>query len=145
MLSGGLRPRDPSWTPLRRTVSRSSRRGLRGSRRLAQLGLPVRGYPTGRPGYRLVCRVAFRLGQRRPLQVAGRPVVPEPVLARLEAADDGGPGLAEMRRRMRRRRVVAAADMSTLRTPAQVQPPPAARVTLDATGTARRDRRVDPR
>src|SRR4051812_20085645 len=43
------------------------------------------------------------------------------------------------------RRGVAAADMAALRASAQVEPPPAGCVALDAPRSARRDRRVDTR
>src|SRR5581483_6204342 len=70
-------------------------------------------------------------------------VVPEPGLARLEALHDRVPGLGRVPARVLLRRRVAAADMPALRAPAQVHPPAAGGLALDAAGSARRDRLVD--
>jgi hypothetical protein len=50
-------------------------------------------------------------------------VVVEPILARLEARDDRMPGLFRMLGCMLARRTVAAADVATFRTAAEVKPP----------------------
>src|SRR5260370_16694642 len=70
-------------------------------------------------------------------------VIPEPVFAGLEAADDRVPRDLRVRGRVLRRRAVAAPDVAALRAPAQVDPPAAARVALDAARPARWHRRVD--
>ena len=57
---------------------------------------PVRGDAAGRPRCRLPARVMLGPGQRRPFVELLSPVVPEPVLPRLEALDDGMPGLPRM-------------------------------------------------
>ena len=50
-------------------------------------------------------------------------VVVEPILARLEAGDDRVPGCRRMLGRMLAGRTVAASDVPTLRTPAEMKPP----------------------
>ena len=61
-------------------------------------------------------------------------VAPEPVLVRLDRADDGMPGPSRMRRRMPVRRVVAAADPAAARAEAEVDPPAVDRETVLAPG-----------
>ena len=59
-----------------------------------QVAHPVAGNRAGRAGRRLLRRVAVRRGQLWPLAVVVSLEVPEPVLARLEALDDGVAGRA---------------------------------------------------
>src|SRR3954447_1447885 len=109
-----------------------------------QLSLPVGGDAVGGTGHRLVVGVRLGRGERRPVRVLLGLVVPEPVLTRLEAPDDGMAGRACVAGSVLRRRAVAAADVTALCTSAQVQPP-TGRVrplTVGATSSARRHRRV---
>src|SRR5438105_3602861 len=72
-------------------------------------------------------------------------VVPEPVLAGLEAADYRVSGGFRVLRRVLARRGVAAADVPAQRTPPQVKPPPVRRrQTLDTACPARRHGRINP-
>src|SRR5689334_4084834 len=89
--------------------------------------------------------MVLRRGQRRSglVELVGR-IAPEPVLPRLEAADDWVPGGGRVRARVLRRRGVAAADVPALGAPAQVQPPAAGRLALGAAGPGRLDDGVDP-
>src|ERR671928_157890 len=66
-----------------------------------------------------------------------RPVVPVPVLARLVGLDVRVPGRAEMPGGVLGGGGVAAADVPALGAPAQVHPPAAHRVAVDATRAAR--------
>src|SRR5579862_4468160 len=105
-----------------------------------QVHLPVPRYPAGRPGYRLVGWMMLGRGQCR---AAGEHpvlrVTPEPVFARLEAPDERVPGRGRVLGGVLGRRGVAAADVPALRAAAQMQPPPAAGVALDASGPAGRN------
>src|SRR5262249_17386882 len=56
---------------------------------------------------------------------------------------DGMPGLAPMCRRVPGQRIVATPDVPARRAPAQVYPPSAGRIALDATRAARWNRWVD--
>src|SRR5437588_10365065 len=105
---------------------------------------PVAWYPPLRPGHSLVDRVMLRRRERGPLVGLLGVVTVEPVLARLEAADERVPGLGRVRGRVLHGRGVTAADVPALRAPAQVYPPAAVGLALDAAFPARRHRRVDP-
>src|SRR6266851_1003432 len=70
-------------------------------------------------------------------------VVVVPVLTRLEAADERMPGRGGVRGRVLHGRGVTAADVPALRAPAQVHPPAARGLALDAAFPARRHRRID--
>ena len=101
------------------------------------------GHPAARAGRRLVDGVVLRRGERRPGHLLLGGEVPEPVLAGFEAAHDrvaGGPGVSP---RVLVGRGVAAADVPALRAAAEVEPPPAGRLALDAPGARRRHRGVD--
>ena len=108
-----------------------------------QVVLPVGGDPAGWPGNRLVQRVVFGRGEGRTAAVVVGAVVPEPVLTRLEAADDRVAGGSCMGAGVLAGRIVAAADMATLGTAAKVEPPAVGREAFNASGAARRDARVD--
>src|SRR6266567_8109582 len=107
--------------------------------------LPVPRYPSLGPGHPLVNRMVLRRRELRPLVGFLGVVAVEPVLIRLEAADERMPGGRGVRGRVLHRRGVAAADVPALRAPAQVHPPAASGIALDAPGTARRHRSDDPR
>src|SRR3954447_9243778 len=107
------------------------------------LGAPVRGDEPGRAGHRLVLRPVLRVRQPPGAVVVLPAVVPEPVLAGLEALDDRVAGRLEVRGRVLHRGRVAAADVPALRAAAQVHPPALRGLALRAPGTARRHRRVD--
>ena len=96
--------------------------------------------PAG-PGTGWSSRVVLRAGELRAglVEVLAR-VGPEPGLARLEAADHRVAGRLGVRGGVLGRRVVAAADVPALGAAAQVQPPAARRLALDAAGAARRRR-----
>src|SRR5580658_8264242 len=89
--------------------------------------------------------MVLRRGELRTLERVFGLVIPEPVLAGLEAPDDRMPGLLGVRRRVLRRRAITASDVAALGAPAQVEPPAAGGVAFDAARPARRHRRVDAR
>ena len=99
----------------------------------------------GRPGRAPSGPRDARWGPRAPDRRRGssRAVVPEPVLAGLEALDHRVPGGREVRGGVLGRGGVAAADVAALGAAAQVHPPAAGRVALGAAGAARRDGGVD--
>jgi hypothetical protein len=101
--------------------------------------LPVGRNAAGWSRYRLVNRMVERRGEARSFDVFVRAIVPEPVFAWLEAADDGMTGRARMRGRVFLERVVTTPDMTALGAPPQVQPPTTCRETLDAAGSTRRN------
>src|SRR6266571_1578305 len=72
-------------------------------------------------------------------------VAVEPVLTWLEAADERVPGGRGVGGGVLHGRGVAAANVPALRAPAQVHPPAARGLALDAPGAARRHRGVDAR
>src|SRR4051794_35199362 len=109
------------------------------------LAAPVRWYPTRGPRRRLVGRAVLRVGQPGAVVVVLGRVVPEPVLAGLEALDDGMTGLGRVLGRVLHRGRVAAADVPALRAAPQVDPPALRRLALHATGTARRYPWIDRR
>src|SRR5579859_7776674 len=106
---------------------------------------PVLGDTAGRTGNGLVSGVMPRRGEPRADKIFPGLVVPEPVLAGLEALHDRMPGGLPVRGRVLGGRGVAAAHVPALGAPAQVHPPAAGRVALDAAGAAGRRRRVDAR
>jgi hypothetical protein len=105
--------------------------------------LPVCGDAAGRSRCRLPARVMRRLRQRRAFVELLSPVVPEPVLPRLEALDDRVPGLPRMVRGVLGGRGVTTTDMSALSAAAQVQPPAIARHAFRTAGAVRWYRRFD--
>ena len=105
--------------------------------------LPVARYPTPRSRHRLVERMLARRSQLRPVDVLPARVVKEPVLAGLEALDDGVSFVLGMAACVLRWRRIAATDMAAARAAAEVQPPTARGKTLDATRAAGRHRRID--
>ena len=116
-----------------------------------QEALPVGRNAAGWSRYGLVNRVVQRRGEARSFDVLVRAIVPEPVFAWLEAADNWVIGRVRMCGGVFLERVVTTPDMATLGAPPQVQPPTAGRETLDAAGSARwhiringRRRHVDP-
>ena len=109
---------------------------------LEQVG-PVSRYPSSRTGNGLVDRPAVRCREFGPVVVLVGLVVPEPVLARFERPDDRVPARPPVRRRVSCQRVVTATDMAADRAAPQVHPPAARGVTLDTTGSARRNRGID--
>jgi hypothetical protein len=90
---------------------------------LIQLRFPIGGHPSGGSRYGLACGMRMRRKQFRTFDHRPRFVIVEPILARLEAGND------RMSRRFRvlggmlTRRTVAASDVPTLRTPAEMKPP----------------------
>src|SRR5690348_9863835 len=116
--------------------SRAQRNGL------VDMDSPVWRYPARGPGHRLVYRVMYRWGEPRAGAGLAGGVVPEPVLARLETLHDWMAGGLPVCGGVLRWRGVAAADVSTLGAAAQVNPPPAEGVALDAAGPAWRHRRI---
>lgn len=60
--------------------------------RLMDVESPVPRHPAGGPGHRLVSGVMYRRGEPRAREGFAGLVVPEPVLARLEALHDGVAG-----------------------------------------------------
>src|SRR5712691_6174617 len=107
--------------------------------------LPVPRHSVFGPGHPLVNRMVLRRRELWPLVGFLGVVAVEPVLTWLEAADERMPGGRGVRGRVLHGRGVAAADVPALRAPAQVHPPAASGIALDAPGTARRHRRVNAR
>src|SRR5690606_8096021 len=101
------------------------------------------GHRTGRARRGLVGRVRRRFGQCRTRDLDRVLVVPEPVLAGLEALHDWVARLPEVRRRVLLRRGVAAAHVTARGAAAKVHPPAVGRQTLLAAGPAGRDGWVD--
>ena len=91
---------------------------------LIQMPLPVRWHATGRSGDGLVERVMARRSQGGTLEVFLGRVVPEPILAWLEALDDWMPRIDGVVTRVLGWRRVATADVAAVRAAAQVEPPP---------------------
>jgi hypothetical protein len=108
-----------------------------------EVSLPVCGNAAGRSRCRLLRRVMLGPGERRAFVELLGPVVPEPVLPRLEALDYRVPGLPRMVRCVLRGRGVATTDMSALRATAQVQPPAIAREAFRTACAVRWYRRLD--
>src|SRR5207244_6231994 len=105
--------------------------------RLVDVPAPVERDAASRSRGRLVGGMGVRRRELRAVQrLLGREV-PEPVLAGLEAPDHRVAGLAEVGRRVLGRGGVAAADVAALRAAAQVHPPAAGLLALDAAGAAR--------
>ena len=91
--------------------------------RLVQERFPVGWHPSGRSRCGLVFRVRMRWRQRRPLDRRLLLVIVEPILTRLEAGNDRMPCRRRMLGCVLTRRTVAASDVPTLRTPAEMKPP----------------------
>src|SRR5690242_17088993 len=121
---------------LNEPLARAQRNGL------VDMDSPVWRYPARGPGHRLVYRVMYRWGEPRAGAGFAGVVVPEPVLTRLETLHDWVAGGLPVRGGVLRWRGVAAADVSALGAAAQVNPPPADGVALDAAGPAGRHRRI---
>jgi hypothetical protein len=77
-----------------------------------------------------------RAGQLRTLKSLSRSVIVEPVLAGLEAIDDGVAGCRVMLRRMLAWRAIAAANVTAFSASAQMQPPAVRFQAFEATCTA---------
>jgi len=71
--------------------------------------------------------------------------VPKPKFTRFEALHDGMPGGVEMLASVLGRGAVAAADVPAFRTAAKMKPPTAGGQTLYASGSTRRNRRINTR
>jgi hypothetical protein len=82
-----------------------------------QKGLPVGGDPSGWSRHGLVEGMMLRGREARPFHVFVRPVVPKPILAWLEAADDRVTGRVGVRRGVLAGRVVATSNVAALRAP----------------------------
>ena len=116
-----------------------------GGRESVEQTPPVWGNAPGWTGHRLIRRMVMRRRQRGSLPELVGPVVPEPLLARFEAADDRMLGCHCMGGGMPTRRVVAAADVPALGATTQVQPPPACLQALDTPCPTRLHSRSDER
>src|SRR5262249_16345503 len=93
---------------------------------------PVRRHAARRPGHALVDRVVLRRRELGTLVGLLGFVAVEPVLTWLETADERVPRSRVVRGRVLHGRGVAAADVPALRAPAQVNPPAARGLALDA-------------
>jgi len=78
----------------------------------------------------------LRWCQARPFRIGICPVVPKPIFARLEAADDRVTRRVRMRAGVLAGRVVAASNVTALRTPSEMEPPTSRGEALHATGPA---------
>ena len=81
-----------------------------------QVPLPIRGDPASRRGHRLVERMVLRWGEGRTFGELLGGIVPPPVLAGLEAADQPVLRLGGVVAGMLRGREVAATDVTAPRT-----------------------------
>jgi len=116
---------------------------LRGRYWLVEVALPVARYVAGGTWRRLVQRMVLRWRQWWAFHAFVGCVVVEPLLARLEAADDrvaAGSGVSAC---VLARRRVTTADVAAASAAAQVEPPSAAGEAFDATVAARRYGRVN--
>lgn len=104
-----------------------------------QVRLPVEGHPRGGTGCALVGRVLFGGREVRALVHLLVPVVEIPVLAGLEARNQGMPGAAAVGRCMLAGRGVAATDVTALRATTQFVPPTVVPFALQAPGPTGRD------
>jgi hypothetical protein len=109
-----------------------------------EVALPIPGHPTGGSGYGLVHGVMLRRGERGAFVEFLRSEVPEPILSRLEAADDAVLRTLRVRGGMLTGRGVAAPDVAALGAASQVEPPPPGIFALDAAGSARGNCRINP-
>src|SRR5580698_6418539 len=100
--------------------------------------LPVSRHPSFGPRNWLAHRMVQWTGERRPIEGLVCAEVPEPVLTWLETSNHHVSRMPSVRRRVLRRRAVAASDVATLRTPAQVKPPTVAFDALHAASSAGR-------
>jgi hypothetical protein len=108
-----------------------------------QLFLPiVRHEPSG-PRPWLVQRVGVGRGQHRTVNVGSDPVIPEPVFAGFETANDRVLVVEGVMAGVLRWRRIAATDVPACRAAAQLEPPPARGEALHASRPARGDRRID--
>ena len=105
--------------------------------------LPVPWHAAGRSGHGLVERVVVRRSKDRTVEELLRRVIPEPVLARLEALGDRMVITGGMATRMLRWRRVAAADMPASRTAPEMEPPAVGGEALHAPGATRRRIEID--
>jgi hypothetical protein len=110
-----------------------------------ELALPICRDPSRWAGCRLVERVVPGGSEGWAGQVLLLPVVPEPILARLVAADDRVASGLGVRGRVLVGRVVTAPDVAAPGAPAKVQPPATGGEALHATVPAGRDVRIDLR
>ncbi len=92
-------------------------------RQLVQQRFPVGRHPSCRAGNGLASWMRVRRKQLRTLDLSPRLVVIKPVLTGLKTGDDRMPCLCRMPGCVLARRAVAAADVPTLRTAAEVKPP----------------------
>ncbi|HEX7498389.1 MAG TPA: hypothetical protein VF344_08000 [Candidatus Limnocylindrales bacterium] len=105
--------------------------------------LPVAWYPSGRSRRGLIERVVVWRSQHGAVYVVAGHEVPEPVFIRLVAARHRMPGFGGMSVGVLRGRRVATADMAASGAPAQMEPPTAGFLALDAARTARGFRCID--
>jgi hypothetical protein len=108
-----------------------------------EVPLPVARHTAGRARHRLVERMVLGRCEARTFQGFFGEVVPEPVLAWLEAADNSVARLIGVQGGVLARGRVATADVAAPGAASQVEPPPVGRKALDAAGAARRRCRVD--
>ena len=87
-------------------------RGFHSVAATTQLVRPILWHPAAGPGDGLVLRAADRRGEFGPVVVLVGLVIPEPVLAGFERADDRVTGFPPMRRRVTGQRIVATPDVA---------------------------------
>ncbi len=104
-----------------------------------QVQLPVNRHPTVGTRRRLLDRVVQRRSKIRPFVELLVGIAVEPVLAGLVRTDPLMVLLARVPGRMLGGGLVAAADVTALRAPAQMEPPTAATVALPTAGPAGRN------
>jgi hypothetical protein len=108
-----------------------------------QLFGPVVRHASTGSGCGLIDGAALRSRQRGAVYaVAGRKV-PEPALTGFERLNDGVSGFLPMCSRVSRQRIIAAADVATGCTAAQMKPPAAGCIAFDAVSASRWNSGVD--
>jgi len=107
--------------------------------------LPVLRYPAGRSRSGLGLRVTLRGGKFRSVEIDTLRVVPEPVLSRFIALDDGMPRSARMSAGVLGWRRFTTSNVSARSAPAQMQPPPAGREAVDTAVAAGECSRINCR
>ena len=125
-----------AWLPAGgcRNPRHGYRLGLHG--RLMEMARPVRRHPTGWTRHRLIEWVVQGRSQRWSVPELLSPVVPEPVLAGLEASDQGVAGCPGVLGGVLLRGAVATSNVAAARTTTKVEPPTILREALETTSPA---------
>jgi hypothetical protein len=108
-----------------------------------EVALPVSGYSPRGAGRGLIERMMLWWGEWRTVVELFGAVVPEPVLAGFEAADQGVTGIGRVVAGVLRGGGVATADVPALGAAPEMKPPTACRQAFGASGAGGRSRGVN--